>query len=279
MSFLASERWRVWHEANVSAKKLNTFRMVFALVWLTYDILDIVYDGTVISRNLLHRLGPASSHSYALQGMLVACEVGMLSGRFPAVFCLAAAVLRFYQSATYFGQNDFFYYALTALLLAIAYLDADRFSRSPTLVKGWIIDVMRVQLGFTYVATAIMKMNPSWLSGSHLHVRISYLHKAFDWPYPDFFLRCMENRPCASAHAWTAVILEVLLGFMVIAGRFPRWSLLLALGIHGFAVFTTNVWFFGASIVAHVAFLSGRDAPVQVQDVPAPLSNGEPRPG
>ena len=263
MSFLVAESWRKWLDGDVPAKKLNQFRMVFALVWLSYDVCDILFDGTLTCRNLLQRLDPVASPARPLQCILIACELGMLSGRFPAVFCLAAAVLRFYQTTTYFWLNDFFYYGLTALLMAIAYFEGDRFSRSPTLVKGWIIDVMRVQLGFTYVATAVMKMNPSWLSGSHLHVRVAYLQKAFDWPYPDFFLRCMDNKPCASAHAWTAVILELLLGFAVARGQYPRLSLAMAVAIHGFAVFTTNVWFFGASIVAHVALLAGREAPIQ----------------
>ncbi|HRI63700.1 MAG TPA: HTTM domain-containing protein [Polyangium sp.] len=253
-----SEWWRAWHEADVPAKRLNTFRVVFALVWLTYDVLDIVYEGTTICKDVVYRLEGGSSPSHLLQGIVVGCEVGMVSGRFPALFCLGAAILRFYQATTMIWLNDFFYYSVTALLMAIAYFDADRFSRSPNLVKGWIVDVMRVQLGFTYVATAVMKMNPSWLSGSHLHVRVAYLHKALDWPYPDFFLRCMGNKPCASAHAWTAVILELLLGLSVAWGEVPRVSVVMAVAIHGFAVCTTNVWFFGASIVAHVALLARR---------------------
>ncbi len=262
MSSLVAERYRRWLDAEIPAKKLNVFRTVFALVWLTYDICDVLFDGTWTCKNLLQRLSSDVSPARPVQCLLVVCELGMLSGRFPVVFCLAAAGLRFYQANTYYWLNDFFYFGLTALLMAIAYFEADDLSRSPTRVKAWIVDVMRGQLGFIYVATAVMKLNPSWLSGSHLHVRVSYLHKAFDWPYPDVFLRCMSDKPCASAHAWTAVVLELLLGVLVAGGRFPRLSLLMAVAIHGFAVFTTNVWFFGASIVAHVALLAGRDAPI-----------------
>ena len=269
MLFPVAESWRKWLAGDVQANKLNRFRTVFALVWLTYDVCDILVDGTWTCLNPLQRLHPEVSPALPVQSMLVVCELGLLSGRFPVVFCLAAAALRFYQTITYYWLNDFFYYGLTALLMGLAYFEGDGLSKSPTRIKAWMVDVLRVQLGFTYVATAVMKMNPSWLSGSHLHVRVSYLHKAFDWPYPDVFLRCMNNKPCASAHAWTAVILELLLGLLVIGGRFPRLSLLLALGIHGFAALTTNVWFFGASIVAHVAFLAGRDAPIEDPSPPS----------
>ena len=276
MSFLVAESWLKWLDRDVSANKLNQFRTVFALVWLTYDVCDIWADGTWTCLNLLQRLHPEVSPARPVQGLLVAAELGLLSGRFPALFCLVAAALRFYQTTTYFWLNDFFYYGLTALLMGIAYLDGDVLSKSPARVKAWMVDVMRVQLGFIYLATAVMKLNPSWLSGSHLHVRVSYLHKAVDWPYPDVFLRCMNDKPCASAHAWTAVLLESLLGVLVASGRFPRLSLFLAVGIHGFAVATTNVWFFGASIVAHVAFLAGRDAQSEATSAETSVSTTRP---
>lgn len=256
MNTIASNPLFKWFDDEVPAKSLDRFRMAFALVWLAYDVSDVAFNGTWSCMQPDQILSGAPSSIQKIQFALIALEVGLLVGWFPFAFALAAAYVRGVLAFEHFRLNDFLYYCVTAALLGVAYLDARPLPK-PTHVQRWSMSVLRWQLGFIYMATAIMKLNPSWLSGAHLYVRLEYLKEAFHWPYPDFVMKCIESAPCASAHAWAAVIGEFTLGLLVVIGRTPRIALALAIAIHTFGTFATNVWFFSASMIVHVAFLGG----------------------
>jgi len=244
-----------WFEDEVPAKALNRFRIAFAIVWLAYDIFDVAFNGTWSCMRPDQFLSGVPSRVLNIQIALIALEVGLLVGWFPFAFAFAAAYVRGVLAFDHFRLNDFLYYCVTAALLGVAYLDARPLPR-PTHVQRWSMSVMRWQLGFIYMATAIMKLNPSWTSGAHLYVRLEYLREAFHWPYPAFLMRCIESSPCASAHAWEAIAGEFLLGLLIVLGRTPRIALLLAVAIHVFGTFATNVWFFSASMIVHVAWIA-----------------------
>ncbi len=243
-----------WLNDEQRSTPLDRFRIAFALIWLAYDVCDLSVHGTWTCLHPDQLLSGAQSDLVQIQVALIVLELGLLTGFFPFAFAFAAAYVRGVMAFEHFRLNDFLYYCMTAALMGVAYLDARPIFR-PKFVQRWALSVMRVELGFLYIATAIMKMNPSWLSGAHLYVRFEYLREAFNWPYPGFVMSCVESPKCAAAHAVMGVSGEVTLGLLLIVGRTPRLALLLAIAIHAFGALGTNVWFFGASMIAHVAWI------------------------
>ena len=121
-------------------------------------------------------------------------------------------------------------------------------------------DALLAQLAFIYAATAISKVNPDWLDGGHLFVRTQYLVVNWQWPYPAW----LEQRlavPAFDAFLAKAAIVSELALAGVLAARRPWWlGAALAVGVHAFGAFITNVWFLSATMIAGVVLVLPRKA-------------------
>ena len=162
-------------------------------------------------------------------------------------------MLRTIEAFGFFRLNDFLYYIVTAALLVFA---------RPTPVEGgparapaWVRDALCAQAGWIYVATAVLKMNPAFLSGGHFLVRHGYLSEILHWPYPALLRPWLLSLPFNAALARLTVASELTLRVLLLSRRGRRLAIFLALGIHGFAALAVNVFFFGASMLAQVWLL------------------------
>jgi hypothetical protein len=255
----AAERFRRWVARDGPASPLIWFRVAFGAIWLVYDLSDLLGSGTAHIYDWLGTTPP--TELVLLQLGLIACEVALVTGKpsglAPAV-ALVAALLRAVEWHTYLGLNDFAYYAVTALILAhvraegglLCIPSAD--ARTPR----WPRDVLVLEAAWIYFATALLKANPTWLSGRHLFVRLEYLRAALDWPYPDVVNRCADSLRCDGALAALAVLSELTLACLLVLRPRRRLVAPLAIVIHGVGALVTNVWFFGPSLVAQVALLT-----------------------
>jgi hypothetical protein len=118
--------------------------------------------------------------------------------------------------------------------------------------------VLRYQTAWIYLATGVLKLNPHWLSGDHLWVRQRYLTEVIEWPIPAGIAARMASPAVSRALAWGGAASELGLAVMLLV-RAPRKVVVgAAVLIHGFAALALNVWFFGASMVAQVMFVSGK---------------------
>lgn len=230
-----------WVQAQAPPLPIARFRRAFALIWLVYDVLDLALGGTASTFDL-----PVGHRPLALtvcQLGLIGVQIGMALGRPTApLFGLLAVLLRGMELML-FPLNDFYYYVVIGLWLAIP--------GSPR----WRYDLLLFQTGWIYAATALLKLNVDWLSGGHLFVRAGYLWEAAGWPHLPAFRGCSESLGCTAVLARGAIAAELLLAGLLFARRGRRPAIALAVGIHLFAALALNVWFFGASMVAQVALL------------------------
>ena len=234
---------RQWTAAGAPDDSVLRFRRIFGLVWLTYDVLDLALGGTDGS---LHVLTDGRTPALmAIQAGLILAESGMVMGRPSSghLFAGLSAVLRGFALA-FFPVNDFFYFTVVAVLLAVP--------GNPR----WRRDVLLAQTAWIYGATAVLKLTDVWLSGGHLFVRFGYLWDGLGWPHLASLRACTESLRCLSVVAWGAVLAELALATLLITRRAPRLAIALAVGIHLFAALALNVWFFGASMIAQVACLA-----------------------
>lgn len=238
------ERFERWTRAETPADPIRRFRIAFASIWLVYDVLDIAFHGTAVTQWIG---GRPTGLLTALQALLVVSELGLLLGLRPRACALAAFFLRAVVAWKFFALNDFFYFCVTALVLAQFRLEGDR-------EQGWPRDVLIWQTAWIYFATALLKTSRVWLSGGHLFVRQEYL-AATGWPYPAFYRSFISALAGNAILAWMGIAMEFLLAGMLLFRAPRRWALALAVAVHGFAALTVNVWFFGASMIAKVAFL------------------------
>ena len=254
-----ADRFRAWASRLEPASTLVRFRMAFGAIWLVYDVIDLLGSGTARITDWLGTTAP--SGLVFLQLGLIACELLMVLGEpvaFAAPATLVAALLRGLEWRTYLRLNDFAYYAVTALILGHSGARGGLF-RPPaegSTARRWPRDVLVLQAAWIYFATGLLKLNPSWLSGRHLFVRLEYLHSVLAWPYPGLMNRCAEALPCDAVLAWTGVMGELSLACLLAFHRRRRFALPLAIMIHGFGGLGTNVWFFGPSLVAQIACLT-----------------------
>ncbi len=221
------------------------FVRAFCAIWLAYDVLDVLTHGSEAIT------GAYASRSAArlllgLQLGLVVCEAAGLAVRRYRLPLAGVAVLRTAEAVACFHLNDFYACALTAAILA---------------VDVWPRSILRWQTAWIYFATALLKLNTGWLSGGHLYVRHQYLAVVQHWPYPGFYRRWVDTLPGNAWLAWAGVALEFALTLLLACGARRRWTLPVAAGIHLFGALAMNVWFFGASMIAQVAFVSGRPRP------------------
>jgi hypothetical protein len=258
------ERFATWLEAEDDGA-LVLFRRVFAGLWLAYDAIDIVWGMTERSRMWFPH--PRSPDLLALQAVLVASGAMLALGRRVWVFGMIAAAARVAEAFAFFPLNDFFFVSVVYLLLA--HSEGGPFARRDAgdpggagsrtdVARAWPRDVLIIQLGWIYLATGLLKLNPDWLDGGHIFVRTQYLWTSHGWPYPAPMEKALSS---LAVDAWLAKLgasFELGLGVVLMVRR-PYWLAAgLVIGIHAVGALLTNVWFFSASMIAGVLILLPR---------------------
>jgi hypothetical protein len=240
-----------WTQRETSPERIVRFRIAFAIVWLAYDVADLAFGGTALSL-----LGPMAIEGVrprgyvALEVALIVSEVGLLSGIGARFFAAAACALRAVFAWRFSAENDFLYFIVASFLLSAARSDGPPFGKRRDRVRSWPEEALLHQLAWIYVATAVLKLNPAWLSGDTLSVRIRYLASA-----GSLLAKPLESitayTPVLSALAIAAVIAELTLAALVFTRRHRTVTLALSIAIHAFAAIATDVWFFGAAMICH----------------------------
>jgi hypothetical protein len=260
MSRAATERLRAWVARETAGWNLRAFRIAFAAIWLLYDSLDLA--GSSTARLVDWSAIKAPARLASTQAGLIVCELCLVlvGGRWVLPVGACAVILRAVELSHY-HLNDFAYYIVTMAVLAhtrgpglLAWRDRAGEAGEERAAR-WPRDVLVWQVGWMYLATGLLKLNPSWLSGGHLLVRFRYL-AALDWPYPTFIRHCTDSLGCDHALAIAGATAELGLGVLLLLRPERRIVLPLAIAIHGFGALMTNVWFFGASLVAQVGLLA-----------------------
>jgi hypothetical protein len=253
------ERWRAFARETESSEGFFRFVTLFFGIWGVYDCADLWTGGTASNYWLVEGAERTIRNLRNIQIGLAVAELSIvpvaLTRRAPrgvlTALLAAAFALRTVETLFYFGLNDFLYYSATVFLLLQFF--ARTGDRS---LARWPREFFRVQTAWIYFATGLLKLNAHWLSGDHLWIRQEYMFQVLHWPEPVWLQNWMSrprvNQELAIAGAGGELTLGVLL-----AARAPRKiALPLAVFMHGFAALALNVWFFGASMVAQVAFVS-----------------------
>jgi hypothetical protein len=253
----ALERLERWLDARDEGDAVATFRRVFAAIWVLYDVIDLGWGMTERSRVWFpHDRDPKLA---ALQVVLIASGVVLALGRYVWISGMTAAVARATEAFVYFSLNDFFFSSVVYLLLA--HSEGGPFPRGDGPARPrWVRDALIFQLGWIYVATGVLKLNPDWLDGGQLFVRTQYLAISHGWPYPAALSRAFTSLAFDAKLSKIGAASEILLGVTMLV-RGPYWlAVALAFGIHAFGALITNVWFFPASMMAGVLLLLPRRA-------------------
>ena len=246
-------RFLNWITSTSEQKSIIYFTRVFAAIWLVYDIIDVSRSQMLTN---FWFLGLQVSPQVVIytQVTTIVCEVGMLIGYYPRLFALGACLAR--ASFAYrFPMNDYLYFSVTTLILS-QYDYAER--------KTWLRDVLVLQTAWIYFSSAIMKMNPAFLSGGDLYARQNYLAAVLPIPYPAFYRAWIADIHHDAILAWLGIGMELLLPALLLSWwllpnrrKILRLSaIFLAAGVHLYAAFALNVFFFGASILAQVFFIT-----------------------
>jgi hypothetical protein len=263
---------------------LLVFLAVFAGIWGLYDLLDLCWQGTA-SAYWLHPDGARIGQSlrWVQVGLLVSQGTILLLalvGRARPVprwtlflALLAAFALRAVEAWFFFGINDFFYYSVTALIAAQFFTAGQR-----GFVAAWPKTVLRYQTAWIYLATAMLKLNEHWLSGDHLWIRQRYQAEVLHWPLPAVLAAWMARPAVSRALAWAGAAGELCLGVMLLVRAPRRLVVAAAACLHAFAAAALNVWFFGASMVAQVVFVSGAGQPAEASGESAPTAEDSKNP-
>lgn len=251
------ERFERWIDAEDRDSGLGTYRRVFATIWLAYDVIDLAFGMTERSRIWFPHA--RDGNLLVLQAALIVSGAMLVLGKGVWVFGMIAAVARTVEALSFFALNDFFFGSIVYLLLA--HSDGGPFGRGrrPT----WVRDTLLFELGWIYLATGVLKLNPDWLGGEHLMVRTQYLAHGQGWPYPAALERALASRFVDAKLSALGAALELTLGAVILVRR-PYWlAAALVLAIHVFGALVTNVWFFSASMAAGVLLLLPRGTPGQ----------------
>jgi hypothetical protein len=252
------ERFERWLDTEDEGPALVHFRCVFAAIWLAYDVIDLGWGMTERERVWFpHDRLPGLA---ALQAILVLSGALLAAGRYVWASGMVAALARGAEAFVFFPLNDFFFASVVYLLLA--HSDGGPFAGDGVgPARGhprWVRDALIVQLGWIYVTTGVLKLNPDWLDGGQLFVRTQYLASSHGWPYPAALERSLTSLSFDAALSKIGAASEIVLGVAMLA-RGPYWVAVgLAIGVHAFGAFITNVWFFPASMAAGVVLLLPR---------------------
>jgi len=246
------ERLERWTAAEDADRGVALFRRIFALLWVVYDVIDLA--GGMTERARVWFPHPREPNLVVVQCVAVAGGLLLVAGRFVWLGGMTAAIARIVESLVFFPLNDFFFVSVVDLWLA--HSDGGPFARGRR--PRWVRDVLLAQLAWVYFATALLKLNPDWLSGGHLYVRTQYLIAGHGWPYPAFLKRAFGSLPFDAVLARIGVTMEGALAVVLFLRR-PYWlGVALVLAVHGFGAAMTNVWFFSASMIAAVVCLLPR---------------------
>ncbi len=261
MTSLAVKRFGGWVDTRCPRASLTYFRRAFATVWLVYDVLDIYFHGT---ETYLWSVGAPNLHTQVLstQIVLVFCEAILLIGWESKYFFLLAFAARAYEGHL-FAINDFLYYSVVALLLSQCDTENLGRERNPK-AMAWPRDALILQTAWIYLSSAFLKLNPAFLSGGDLFVRQNYMATALKWHYPSFYRQWISTLAGNAVMAWMAVVVESALAFLLLAWVFApeRRKIIrplcvsLVLGVHLLGALALNVYFFGASLIVQVFFLT-----------------------
>jgi hypothetical protein len=252
----AVERFTRWVDAEDTGRRVDAFRVAFAAIWLVYDSLDLVLGTT--ERSLDWFPHPRDPGLVVVQVVLIATGVMLIWGRGVWAFGMTAAAARAVEGHVYFPLNDFFLGSVFLLLVAHSTGGPFREGGARAVDRRrpkWVHDALLAQLAFIYAATAILKMNPDWLGGGHLFVRTQYLRVNWNWPYPAWLEQGLAIPAFDALLSKLAIVLELgLSGVLLVRG--PYWlGVALALAVHVFGAFITNVWFLSFTMVASVVLL------------------------
>jgi Vitamin K-dependent gamma-carboxylase len=263
----ALERFERWLDAQDDGHAVATFRRVFAAIWGVYDVIDLAWGMTERARVWFPH--DRSMGLVALQVVLVASGATLALGRYVWASGMVAAAARGAEAFVFFPLNDFFFASVMCLLLA--HSDGGPFAhdaphprgmpRSGRLRPRWVRDALIVQLGWIYVATGVLKLNPDWLDGGQIFVRTQYLATSHGWPYPGALSEAFRSLAFDATLSKVGAASEIALGVMMFARGPYRVAVALAVAIHVFGAVVTNVWFFPASMVAGVVLLLPRRPP------------------
>ncbi len=114
----ALERARAWLDQEIEEPGLLRFRCVFGLVWLAYDLCDLLGSGTATMGFWPAGVLGAPAFLCVLQVGLIACEAAMFLGSWAVAAPLSAVVLRGVEAWAFLRLNDFYYFIVVALLLS-----------------------------------------------------------------------------------------------------------------------------------------------------------------
>jgi hypothetical protein len=248
------ERFARWTRAEIPGGGVRAFRVAFAAIWLTYDVLDLCLRGTAINQWIAGAALPVAG-LVALQLGLVVSETGLLFGVRARRCALAAAVLRAAEAYYYFRLNDFYYFAVVALILSQCRLERGSQDGGAAPELAWPRDVLLAQTAWIYFATAALKTSAVYWSGGHLYVRHQYLLSAFGWPYPVLYRAFISTLAGNAFLARLGVLGELTLAALIALRAPKRPTVALAVALHLYAAVALNVYFFGASMIAQVACL------------------------
>jgi hypothetical protein len=257
----AAERFERWLDAEDDAPAVATFRRVFAAIWAIYDVIDLA--GGMTERARVWFPHERSSGLVALQLVLIASGAMLMLGRHVWAAGMVAAIARGAEAFVFFPLNDFFFASVVCLFLAHSeggpFADvAARAGGSRRSRPKWVRDALIVQLGWIYLATGVLKLNPDWLDGGQIFVRTQYLATSHGWPYPEALSRAFGSLAFDATLSKVGAASEIALGLLMFA-RGPYWvAAALAVAIHAFGAVVTNVWFFPASMLAGVVLLLPR---------------------
>ncbi len=262
---IVRERFERWVAAQDRDAGLALFRRVFATIWVVYDVIDLAFGMTERSRIWFPHT--RDTHLLLLQAVLIASGVMLALGKNVWAFGIIACAARTAEALRFFPLNDFFFGSVVYLLLA--HSEGGPFARDRR--PKWVRDTLLFELGWIYLATGVLKLNPDWLSGGHLFVRTQYLARSQGWPYATTLEHVLASRVVDARLSALGAALELTLGAVIVLRR-PYWlAAALVVGIHSFGALITNVWFFSASMAAGVLLLFPR-AKAQPPVPDAPLS-------
>jgi hypothetical protein len=239
------------------------FLAVFFAILCVYDFLDIFWGGTASSYWLVSDADRTLSQLLALQLALLALQAGIVAAAIAGLrSCRVRAwigtalgavfVLRAIEAWFFFGLNDFYFFSVTTFIGAHFFLS----SVPPGRLPSWPRRVLLYQTAWIYLATGILKLNPHWLGGDHLWIRQKYVVEVLGWSRPDWLNAWVTRLEVNQALAIAGAAGEICLG-LLLAFEAPRWmTVALAASMHGFAAVALNVWFFGATMVAQVCFVT-----------------------